>query len=120
MKLFILFAHFPNKLPLALTAVDELTIKESGVREDEYKRLVLDKTQSKIEEKVDHWGWFEVRLPEDARNRIRQYLVSEAPTFTAVNVAPSPTQKIHPSYDGIKVTVGRTPGKIEDENNSFG
>jgi hypothetical protein len=119
MKLFILFGQFPNQAPVAMTVVDELTVLLSGRKEDEYKRLILDLTREQCDEPAENWAWFEVELPSDARERVRLHLMHESPKFAVKEVTPSPVQKNHPSFDGIKVTVGRTPGKLRDEDNSW-
>lgn len=119
MKLFILFAKPSDSAPVAMTVVDELTIRLSGRKEDEYKELALLATKDQCEDEMEHWGWFETTLPDDGRAAIQQFFNEEPPTFSA-SMSASPVAQQHPSYEGIKVTVGRTPGRLpHDEDNNF-
>jgi hypothetical protein len=115
MKLFILFAQFPNQpYPAPMGVIDENTIKMSGRPEDVYKKLALDTIKDQTKEEAQSWGWFELLLPPDAPTRISQALLQELPKFVT-ELKSSPTQKNHPSFNGITVTVGRNPQKIKDD-----
>lgn len=118
MKLFVLFAQFPGYPPKAMHVTDEHAITRSGKAEDVFKREVLDTVRAAQKESAENWAWFEIVLPNDTITRISQTLLHETPSFQA-KIAETPVQKDVRGHNSIKVTVGRTPGKIDDDEVEF-
>jgi len=117
MRLFVLFAHQPSKPPKAMAVVDQNTIQKSGHEEMAYKKIALEQVKNSAQdvEGVTNWAWFQIDLPPTAMGRIVEYLTSTVPRFATNDVTPSPIETVHPSTEGITVTVGRVPGKIIDD-----
>jgi hypothetical protein len=100
-----------------MAVVDGATIAHSGHSEMEYKKIALEqvKETSQDADVVTAWEWFIVDLGPVASNRILEHLSNITPHFSTEKVTPSPIETVHPSVEGITVTVGRTPGKIIDD-----
>lgn len=113
---FVITKNSP--LPHAVSVVDESTIETSPYTQDEFLAHGEKQAIKAINASGDEYtngGWYRISLPVTARSEIVQDLNDITPSFSAQSVTADPKNVQHPSIEGITVTVGRTPGKIQDD-----
>ena len=123
MDVYVLFAQREERYegeyaPEALTLVDSFTLEETSLEvvEEEYiedwnKRFSSSDGSVTFQTTFVAWDWIKVTLNVDVA-QVRKYLLE--PLVAEGKISLPPKDKSHPSYGGITVTQGRTPGKITD------
>ena len=114
MKLFILFCQPEDTklVPQALAVLDEYSALHShGSVETAKTQLEEGYLASEYLREGDNYGWFEVDLGL-VEETLQSNLIPKVPSITGELVAPKPESMRNPS---ITVQVGRTPGKVFDD-----
>jgi hypothetical protein len=119
MILHVLFAQLDNKsMPEAVSIVDQQTVDSSPYTLAEYLGFADEQAQKIFEangSKVKTQGWFEIDMGYETLAGVQMSLEERTPVFRPLHVAPTPRPETNPSVPGITVTVGRTPGTIQDD-----
>jgi len=114
MKLFILFCQPEDTklVPQALAVLDEYSaLHTHGSVETAKTQLEAGYLASEYLRETDNYGWFEVDLGP-VEKTIQAKLIPQVPSITGELVNVEPASVRNPS---ITVQVGRTPGKVFDD-----
>ena len=114
MKLYVLFCQPEDTklVPQAIAVLDEYSaLHRYGSVEEAKKQMVEGYIASEYLLADDNFDWFEIDLGP-VEKEVQNTLLPKIPSLDGELVTPQPASVRNPS---ITVQVGRTPGKVRDD-----
>jgi hypothetical protein len=119
--IYVLFAqrveqHEGEHAPEAVEVVDEYALTDTTL--ETIENTVVGQWEEDFgpfEDTFVNRQWIEIRLGQVERELRDLLLNPQLPKLQGNAIVPKPSVGTHPSYSGITVQEGRTPGKIVDD-----